>query len=103
MLGLAVFVGFPVFGTGSVGGTLFARLVGLDRPGTVAGVLLGSVVGCSLLATGASFARTHESVLKHPVWSVVVLLLLVALVLALGRLAKRGTEKGSPPLGEEAS
>ena len=35
VLGLAIFVGFPVFGTGSVGGTLFARLVGLDRPGSL--------------------------------------------------------------------
>lgn len=97
VLGLALFVGFPVFGTGSIGGTLFARLVGLDRPGTVVGVLLGSVAGCSLLAVGTSFVRTHEGVFKHPVWSVAALLLLVTLVFALGRLAKRGAGKAPPP------
>ncbi len=97
VLGLAIFVGFPVFGTGSIGGALFGRLVGLDRPGTVAGVLLGSVAGCSLLAVGASFVKTHESFLKHPVWSVIVVLLMVALVLALDRLAKRSVAKSPPP------
>ena len=99
VLGLAVFVAFPVFGTGSIGGALFARLVGLDRPGTVGGVLLGSIAGCSLLAAGTSFARTHVKLLEHPGWSLVVALVLAGVLLAVDRAAKSGAADAPHPPG----
>lgn len=58
-LGLVAFVMFPVAATGSIGGAIFGRLLGLPRPTTFAGVALGSLCGCGLMYFGASFIREH--------------------------------------------
>ena len=42
-LGLVLFVIFPTSTTGSIGGSIFGRLLGLSRFLTVTGVLLGSI------------------------------------------------------------
>lgn len=44
-IGLVAFVGFPLAATGSVGGSIFGRLVGMSRAATFAGICLGSVIG----------------------------------------------------------
>ena len=44
-LGLVGFVMFPTSTTGSIGGSIFGRLLGLSRWMTVSGVLLGSLLG----------------------------------------------------------
>lgn len=44
-LGLVVFVIFPTSTTGSIGGSIFGRLLGMSRFATISGVLLGSVIG----------------------------------------------------------
>ena len=49
LLGLVLFVMFPTSTTGSIGGSIFGRLLGLSRFLTVAGVLLGSVMGNALM------------------------------------------------------
>ena len=48
-LGLVLFVIFPTSTTGSIGGSIFGRLLGLSRFLTVTGVLLGSVLGNALM------------------------------------------------------
>lgn len=48
-LGLIVFVTFPTSTTGSIGGSIFGRILGLSRSLTVAGVLLGSILGNGLM------------------------------------------------------
>ena len=47
--GLIVFVIFPTSTTGSIGGSIFGRLLGLGRFLTVTGVLIGSVLGNGLM------------------------------------------------------
>jgi hypothetical protein len=48
-LGLVLFVIFPTSTTGSIGGSIFGRLLGLSRFLTVTGVLLGSVLGNAMM------------------------------------------------------
>ncbi len=48
-LGLVLFVIFPTSTTGSIGGSIFGRLLGLSRFLTVSGVLLGSLLGNALM------------------------------------------------------
>ena len=47
--GLVLFVIFPTSTTGSIGGSIFGRLLGLSRWMTVFGVLLGSIAGNALM------------------------------------------------------
>lgn len=47
--GLIAFVIFPTSTTGSIGGSIFGRLLGLGRFLTVTGVLIGSVLGNGLM------------------------------------------------------
>lgn len=47
--GLVLFVIFPTSTTGSIGGSIFGRLLGLSRWLTVGGVLLGSILGNALM------------------------------------------------------
>jgi hypothetical protein len=47
--GLVLFVMFPTSTTGSIGGSIFGRLLGLSRWMTVCGVLLGSIAGNALM------------------------------------------------------
>ncbi len=47
--GLIAFVGFPLAATGSIGGSIFGRLLGLSRPATFAGICIGSLLGNGLM------------------------------------------------------
>ena len=47
--GLIAFVGFPLAATGSVGGSIFGRLLGLSRPATFTGICIGSLIGNGLM------------------------------------------------------
>lgn len=44
-LGLIAFVGFPLAATGSVGGSIFGRLLGMGRAATFFGIVIGSLLG----------------------------------------------------------
>ncbi len=48
-LGLIGFVIFPTSTTGSIGGSIFGRILGLSRWATVGGVLIGSLIGNSIM------------------------------------------------------
>jgi len=54
LLGLVLFVMFPTSTTGSIGGSIFGRLLGLSRFLTVAGVMLGSILGNALMYSFSS-------------------------------------------------
>lgn len=81
-LGLVGFVMFPSSTTGSIGGSIFGRLLGLSRFATVGGVLLGSVLG-----NGVMFLLSKELnkyISKDDIWlKVVGALLIVAACVAL--------------------
>lgn len=54
-LGLIAFVAFPFAATGSIGGSIVGRILGLSRWATLTGVILGSIV-----STAAAFAVTNS-------------------------------------------
>ncbi len=80
-LGLVVFVIFPTSTTGSIGGSIFGRLLGLSRPMIVLGILLGSILGNGLMYLFAK--QINHYITPDNVWlkvaGVVVLLGLVAM------------------------
>lgn len=57
--GLVAFVMFPLAATGSVGGSIFGRLLGLSRLGTFSAVMTGSVLGSSLMYFGAGLINRY--------------------------------------------
>ncbi|MEL7497757.1 MAG: small multi-drug export protein [Planctomycetota bacterium] len=47
--GLVVFVIFPTSTTGSIGGSIFGRLLGMKRPTIIGAILIGSVLGNGIM------------------------------------------------------
>lgn len=58
-LGLVAFVAFPLAATGSVGGAIFGRLLGMSRAATFSGVVIGSLAGCGAMYFGAALINAH--------------------------------------------
>ena len=58
-LGVAMFVMFPLTGTGAIGGSIFGRLLGLPARRTLAAITMGSLIGSF---TMAAFAGTLSHV-----------------------------------------
>lgn len=81
-LGLVLFVMFPTSTTGSIGGSIFGRLLGMGRLFTLGGVLLGSLLGNALMY---AFAKQINEILPaDSMWikiaGVVILIGLVVLM-----------------------
>lgn len=57
--GLVAFVMFPLAATGSVGGAIFGRLLGLSRGAAILAIAIGSVLGCGLMYLGAGVINRH--------------------------------------------
>ncbi len=65
-VGLTAFVAFPLTATGSVGGSIFGRLLGMTRLSTFLGILLGSFLGNGVMYVfSESLARWIDK--DHPV------------------------------------
>jgi len=78
-MGLVTFVIFPTSTTGSVGGSIFGRLLGMGRLMTVSGVLLGSLIGNGLMWGFAK--QINQYIDPQNVWiKIVGISILVALV-----------------------
>ncbi|MFN4259577.1 MAG: small multi-drug export protein [Gemmataceae bacterium] len=58
-IGLVAFVMFPLAATGSIGGSIFGRLLGMSRLTTFLGVALGSLLGCGMMYFGNSLLLRH--------------------------------------------
>lgn len=58
-LGLVTFVMFPLAATGSVGGSIFGRLLGMNRLGTFVAIALGNSMGCALMYFGSELITKH--------------------------------------------
>lgn len=108
-LGLIVFVIFPTSTTGSIGGSIFGRLLGLSRPMIVLGILLGSILGNGLMYMFAK--QINHYVTPDNVWlkvaGVVVLLALVALAEIRYRQVKKKyldvANEDEPPVEESSA
>lgn len=80
-VGLVAFVMFPTSTTGSIGGSIFGRLLGLSRLTTVMGVLVGSIFGNGLMYVLSKQLNNYIS--KDDIWlKVVGALLIVGLCIA---------------------
>ncbi len=80
--GLIAFVMFPSSTTGSIGGSIFGRLLGLSRFATVMGVLVGSILGNGLMYVLSKQLNNYIS--KDDMWlKIVGALLIVALCVVL--------------------
>ena len=78
-VGLVLFVVFPTSTTGSVGGSIFGRLLGMGRLLTVSGVLMGSLLGNGIMWAFAK--QINQYVDPQNVWiKIVGIGILVALV-----------------------
>lgn len=58
-LGLVAFVMFPLAATGSVGGSIFGRLLGMSRLGTFTAIMIGNSLGCALMYFGSELITRH--------------------------------------------
>jgi uncharacterized membrane protein len=84
--GIALFVAVPFQYTGSVVGTVVARILGVSRFHTATATVAGSALGCSALALLGVYARDLVRYLDpSPVLVVAEVLLIVALLVLLGR------------------
>lgn len=81
-VGIVAFVTFPLAATGSVGGSIFGRLLGMTRPATFLGVLTGSMVGCAAMYFGASLIN-HYLNRDNPWLTVAGIIFVVAIILVL--------------------
>jgi hypothetical protein len=84
--GVVVFVAAPFQGTGAVGGTIIARILGMSNWATFTATAVGSIGGCSLIAVLGNLGRKHaEAVINHPLITVGVIVLTLAVLVLLGR------------------
>lgn len=89
-LGLVGFVMFPTSTTGSIGGSIFGRLLGLSRWNTVCGVLLGSLLGNGLMY---AFAKQINRYLADN-WTIRILgILFIVVVCVLFEMRYRAIKK----------
>ncbi len=58
-LATVAFVMFPLAATGSVGGAIFSRLLGMSRVASLLAILTGSVLGCGAMYFGASVVNRY--------------------------------------------
>ncbi|MCA9074476.1 MAG: small multi-drug export protein [Planctomycetaceae bacterium] len=81
-LGLVMFVSFPLAATGSIGGSIFGRLLGLGRVMTFIGIVLGSLVGDGIMLMTAEVIGEHLDK-NHPLvkYGGVALVLIIILLL----------------------
>ena len=81
-LGLVVFVLLPLAATGSVGGSVFGRLLGMSRLGTFLGIALGNVLGCALMYFGSELITRYVG-RDNPLLLIGGIAVIVAIVLLL--------------------
>lgn len=92
-LGVVVFVSIPVPGTGAIGGTAVARLVGLGSIRSFGAVLMGTVVGAYGMALAANSLAHVFSPARDREWFGLLRLLIIILIIALlSWLGRRGID-----------
>lgn len=83
ILGVLAFVMLPISSTGSIGGSVLGRLLGLGRAGTLATVLCGSVLGGLVMWWGAeALAPLFRSQGPMFQWGVIGILFGIGYILA---------------------
>lgn len=86
-VGVALFVAFPLTGTGAIGGTFVGKLAGLRRRTTLFGIALGSVGGSLAMAFGVRYMeRELAAFLENPLFVLVCIAVLIFFLTAFGKM-----------------
>lgn len=83
-LGLLTFIAFPLAATGSVGGAIFGRLLGLSRWAIFWGSTLGAIIGnAGMLFLSKSIEKMFPQLHEDPImkWGGIPIVLLMILIL----------------------
>jgi uncharacterized membrane protein len=92
-LGVVVFVSIPVPGTGAIGGTVVARLVGLGSIRSFVSVFIGTVVGAYGMALGASTLAKTFSPERDSTWFGILRFgIIIITIVLLSWLGRRGAD-----------
>ena len=93
LVGTVLFVAAPFSGSGAIGGAILGRLLGLTRASTLVATVVGSAIGTTLMGLGAVLAREQlSSLMESPVRSVGALVLVLALLAAIGRALRKSSK-----------
>lgn len=96
-VGLVAFVMLPLAATGSVGGAIFGRLLGMSRTSVFTGVMLGSILGNGLMYLGANLINRYLD--RNNPWLTVGGVAIVGLVIFwLNYRYQRMKRQALPPL-----
>jgi uncharacterized membrane protein len=79
-VGLITFVTFPLASTGSVGGAVFSRILGMGRGLAFMGIMIGSVIGCGTMYFGSQLINRYLS-RDNPVILIASVLVVVLIIL----------------------
>ena len=83
VIAVLVFVMIPISSTGSIGGSLLGRLLGLPRRATLLAVIAGSVLGCAvMLAFAEALAPWFQNVSPAMRYGGIAMVVLCGLVLS---------------------
>lgn len=94
--GLVLFVAIPLAAMGSVGGTIFGRMLGVDRVRIFSAILLGSLLGNGVMWIGSDlinrFVDKHHPVVRFG--GIVLILLVIGAIEFLYRRARDAERSG---------
>lgn len=95
---IVLFVMFPLASTGSIGGSIFGRLLGMGRVRTFTAVVVGSCLGCAAMYFGASvidrYLDRSNPIVQYGGLAAVV----AAIVVLMSRFRKLTTSRRSDDL-----
>ena len=85
--GLAIFIAVPFQGTGAVGGTILARLLGMSQLAILTAIPIGSVLGCYPIALLGMYGQAEglKKIADNPLIALAFFAVLVAVIVILGR------------------
>ncbi len=85
--GLVIFIAVPFQGTGAVGGTILARLLGMTQFAVLTAIPVGSMLGCYPIALLGMYGRARglRHIADHPLAAIAFFAVLVAVIVILGR------------------
>ncbi|MCX5691002.1 MAG: small multi-drug export protein [Planctomycetota bacterium] len=81
-LGLVAFVTFPFAATGSVGGSILGRLLGLSRWATLSGVIMGSVISSLTVYAFAATIKKSPYFKSDSPWTLIGSIVLIVVIFA---------------------
>lgn len=103
--GVVLFVMFPVTGTGAPGGAILGRIVGLKPHVTLGSIVMGSVLGCGVLALFSEPLRPVFQHVQHELWfklaGVALIGIVVLFLYRVGRRLSRESEAFATTPGEK--